>query len=31
MEKKHVSGMGKDSVVPEEIRGWSWGALIWLH
>jgi len=28
MEQETVSGMGKDSVVPEEIKGWSWGAFL---
>ena len=25
-EQKYVSGLGKDSVVPPEIKGWNWGA-----
>ncbi len=28
MEKEYISGMGKDSVVPEEIKGWNWGAFL---
>jgi len=28
MEQEYISGMGKDSVVPEEIKGWSWGAFL---
>ena len=28
MEQEYVSGMGKDSIVPEEIKGWSWGAFL---
>ncbi|QOL25727.1 hypothetical protein LP316_15805 [Thalassotalea sp. LPB0316] len=32
MEKEYLSGMGKASVVPEEIKGWNWGAFLlnWL-
>ncbi len=26
MEQKYISGMGKDSIVPEEVKGWNWGA-----
>jgi len=26
---QNTSGMGKDAVVPEEIKGWSWGAFLW--
>ena len=25
-EQEYVSGLGKDSVVPPEIKGWNWGA-----
>ena len=25
----NTSGMGKEAVVPEEIKGWSWGAFLW--
>jgi len=25
----NTSGMGKNSVAPEEIKGWSWGAFLW--
>jgi len=28
MEREYISGMGKDSVVPEEIKGWNWGAFL---
>lgn len=28
MDKNYVSGMGKDSVVPEEIKCWNWGAFL---
>lgn len=28
MEKEYISGKGKDSVVPEEIKGWNWGAFL---
>jgi hypothetical protein len=28
MEQEYISGMGKDSIVPEEIKGWSWGAFL---
>lgn len=28
MEQQYTSGMGKESVVPEEIKGWSWGAFL---
>lgn len=28
MEQKYISGMGKDSVLPEEIKGWNWGAFL---
>ena len=24
-DRKNTSGMGKDSIVPDEIKGWSWG------
>lgn len=27
-EQKYISGMGKASVVPEEIKGWNWGAFL---
>lgn len=27
-EKTYVSGLGKDSVVPPEIKGWNWGAFL---
>lgn len=26
MEREYISGMGKDSVVPAEIKRWNWGA-----
>lgn len=25
----NTSGLGKDSVIPEEIKGWSWGGFLW--
>jgi hypothetical protein len=25
----NTSGMGKDAVVPEEVKGWSWGGFLW--
>jgi len=25
----NTSGLGKEAVVPEEIKGWSWGAFLW--
>lgn len=28
MEKEYISGMGKASVIPEEIKGWNWGAFL---
>lgn len=28
MNQRYISGMGKDSVVPDEIKGWSWGAFL---
>ncbi|GAC12023.1 cytochrome c oxidase assembly factor Coa1 family protein [Paraglaciecola chathamensis] len=28
MEKEYISGMGKTSVIPEEIKGWNWGAFL---
>lgn len=28
MEQEYISGMGKESVVPEEIKGWNWGAFL---
>ncbi|WP_290621098.1 MULTISPECIES: cytochrome c oxidase assembly factor Coa1 family protein [unclassified Arsukibacterium] len=28
MAQEYISGMGKDSVVPEEIKGWNWGAFL---
>jgi len=28
MNQEYKSGLGKDSVVPEEIKGWSWGAFM---
>ncbi|MDT7526959.1 cytochrome c oxidase assembly factor 1 family protein [Pseudidiomarina sp. GXY010] len=28
MEREYISGMGKDSVVPNEIKGWNWGAFL---
>lgn len=28
MERKYISGMGKNSVVPDEIKGWNWGAFL---
>lgn len=28
MEKEYISGMGKDSVVPNEIKQWNWGAFL---
>ncbi|WP_166425938.1 cytochrome c oxidase assembly factor Coa1 family protein [Paraglaciecola sp. 20A4] len=28
MERQYISGMGKASVVPEEIKGWNWGAFL---
>ncbi|GLR04368.1 hypothetical protein GCM10007906_19560 [Vibrio hyugaensis] len=27
-EQEYVSGLGKDSVVPPEIKGWNWGAFL---
>jgi len=27
-EQKYISGLGKDSVVPPEIKGWNWGAFL---
>ena len=26
---ENTSGMGKDAIVPDEIKGWSWGAFLW--
>ncbi|MCH9814543.1 MAG: cytochrome c oxidase assembly factor 1 family protein [Epsilonproteobacteria bacterium] len=28
MDNKYVSGMGKKSITPEEIKGWNWGAFL---
>ncbi len=28
MDQEYSSGLGKESVVPEEIKGWSWGAFL---
>ncbi len=28
MEQEYISGMGKESVVPDEIKGWNWGAFL---
>lgn len=28
MEQEYISGMGKASIVPEEIKGWNWGAFL---
>ena len=28
MEQEYISGIGKESVVPEEIQGWNWGAFL---
>ena len=28
MEQEYMSGMGKASVVPEDIKGWNWGAFL---
>lgn len=25
----NTSGMGKDAVVPEEVKGWCWGGFLW--
>jgi len=25
----NTSGMGKESIIPEEIKGWSWGGFLW--
>jgi len=27
-EDENTSGMGKDAVIPEGVRGWSWGAFL---
>jgi hypothetical protein len=27
-EQKYISGLGKDSVIPPEIKGWNWGAFL---
>lgn len=27
-EKEYISGLGKNSVVPPEIKGWNWGAFL---
>lgn len=26
---ENTSGQGKNSIVPEEVKGWSWGAFFW--
>jgi len=28
-QQQYVSGQGKNSIVPPEIKGWSWGAFLW--
>ena len=25
----NTSGMGKDSIIPKELKGWSWGGFLW--
>ena len=27
-EQEYISGLGKDSVVPPELKGWNWGAFL---